>query len=357
VIVRNPCTCFVIGTDVLTRVALNSHDLDVQKAAIRTLDVTKTLALQREARMRAWFELPVPEVDAAKSAPLRRTIRHAHNRENDHGQIVRKEGHDAVGDPAIDNLYDYTGLVFQYLKDLGRYGIDGRSPVIEASGHYGRGYDNAFWDGNSFQCGDGDGRIFNAFDELSIVVHECFHGVTGTTAGLVYYGQSGALNESASDCFAQVIRALYLGLGLDDPRAWLIGETLLAPGVRGRALRDMANPGTAYDDPILGRDDQPGNMADYCEDKGDNGGVHRNSGIPNLAFVKVAQALGDIGKAGRILYGTLKSDDVPENCTFEKWARAQIDVAGELYGADAAKVVVKAWSDVGVLNAPRLLGE
>jgi Zn-dependent metalloprotease len=75
--------------------------------------------------------------------------------------------------------------------------------------------------------------------------------------------------------------------------------------------------------------------------------VHRNSGIPNLAFVKVAQALGDIGKAGRILYETLKSDDVPENCTFEKWAKAQIDAAGELYGADAAKAVVKAWSTWG----------
>jgi Zn-dependent metalloprotease len=106
----------------------------------------------------------------------------------------------------------------------------------------------------------------------------------------------------------------------------------------------MANPGTAYDDPILGTDDQPRHMAGVREDKGDNGGVHRNSGIPNLAFVKTVQGLGDIDLAGRILYETLKSTTCPRTARSRRGPRRRSTSAGELGGPDAAKAVVKAWS-------------
>ena len=46
----------------------------------------------------------------------------------------------------------------------------------------------------------------------------------------------------------------------------------------------MKEPGTAYDDPILGKDPQPAHMRDYVVTLEDNGGVHINSGIPNHAF-------------------------------------------------------------------------
>ena len=69
---------------------------------------------------------------------------------------------------------------------------------------------------------------------------------------------------------------------------WLVGEGIFLPGVNGRALRSMSDPGTAYDDPQLGQDPQVGSMADYVETTSDNGGVHLNSGIPNRAFVIAA---------------------------------------------------------------------
>ena len=50
----------------------------------------------------------------------------------------------------------------------------------------------------------------------------------------------------------------------------------------------MMAPGTAYDDPALGKDPQGGHMDDYVETTDDNGGVHLNSGIPNRAFALAA---------------------------------------------------------------------
>jgi Zn-dependent metalloprotease len=61
----------------------------------------------------------------------------------------------------------------------------------------------------------------------------------------------------------------------------------------------MAAPGTAYDDPILGRDPQPSHMRDYVHTVEDNGGVHINSGILNHAFYRAATAIG--GKTWHVL--------------------------------------------------------
>lgn len=54
----------------------------------------------------------------------------------------------------------------------------------------------------------------------------------------------------------------------------------------------MSHPGTAYDDPLLGKDPQPADMSGYVNTRDDNGGVHINSGIPNRAFYLAATALG-----------------------------------------------------------------
>ena len=69
---------------------------------------------------------------------------------------------------------------------------------------------------------------------------------------------------------------------------WLIGEGIFTAEVQGVALRSMKDPGTAYDDDVLGKDPQVGSMSDYVETTDDNGGVHINSGIPNRAFYLVA---------------------------------------------------------------------
>jgi Zn-dependent metalloprotease len=72
----------------------------------------------------------------------------------------------------------------------------------------------------------------------------------------------------------------------------LIGEGIWAKGIHGKALRSMKAPGTAYDDPRIGRDPQPAHMDGYVDTDDDNGGVHINSGIPNHAFYLASMGSG-----------------------------------------------------------------
>src|SRR5262249_24715912 len=133
---------------------------------------------------------------------------------------------------------------------------------------------------------------------------------------------------------------------------WLIGEGIFAEGLNGRALRDMKNPGTAFDDPVLGKDPQPGNMDDYVLTLSDSGGVHINSGIPNRAFCLAAIAIGGFAweKAGRIWYETLLDDRLRPTANFCSFARLTIMNAEMIYGSTSreAEAVRDAWEQVGV---------
>jgi cysteine-rich repeat protein len=94
--------------------------------------------------------------------------------------------------------------------------------------------------------------------------------VTQFTAGLIYYKQSGALNESYSDIFGETVDVLN-GAGWDPPEArWVIGEDVFP-------IRHMGDPTLVQD---------PGKMSDpqYVCTEDDDGGVHTNSGVGNHAY-------------------------------------------------------------------------
>jgi len=61
--------------------------------------------------------------------------------------------------------------------------------------------------------------------------------------------------------------------------------------MKGQAVRSLRDPGSAYDDPILGKDLQVGHFRSYLTTNPDRGGVHINSGIPNRAFLQLRNAL------------------------------------------------------------------
>ena len=248
--------------------------------------------------------------------------------ENLPGTLVRGEGEDPVGDPAVNEAYDGAGQTYDLYYDVfKRNSIDDKGMHLISSVHYGEGYDNAFWDGEQMVYGDGDEdlpeeeRLFNRFTiAIDIIGHELTHGVTQFEAKLAYYGQSGALNESFSDVFGSLVkqRALNQKAGEAD---WLIGQGLFTSKVNGQGIRSMKAPGTAYDDPILGKDPQPGHMNDYVNTISDNGGVHINSGIPNRAFYICASEIGGYAweKAGRIWYIALR-DKLQEGSDFQQAA-------------------------------------
>jgi len=228
---------------------------------------------------------------AAGTAPF--AVHTADNGSQLPGELVRSAGDPASGDPAVDEAYAGVEASLALFSEVyGRSSYDGQGAPVIATVHYEKDYDNAFWDGQQLVFGDGDGQVFDRFTgPVDVVCHELTHAVTQFTANLTYQGQSGALNESVSDVFGSCLKQRLANESAADAD-WLIGEGLFLPSVQGRALRSMKDPGTAYDDPALGKDPQVATMDDFVVTEDDNGGVHINSGIPNKAFQLAAVAVG-----------------------------------------------------------------
>ena len=336
--------CGFVPPYLLARLA---EEGDAAPPARATLALDALLRNRREARAPA----AAPREGGVEGAvaELRWTVHDVAGGTELPGRPVRATGQPETGDAAVDEAY--TGVEASLLlfeEVFGRTSYDGRGAPVLASVHYGTDYDNAFWDGTQLVFGDGDGRVFERFTKpVDVLAHELTHAVTERTAGLRYQGQSGALNESMSDVFAAMMKQRLLGQTAAEAD-WLIGAGLFKPGINGRGLRDMAAPGTAYDDPALGKDPQPDSMAGYVETTEDNGGVHLNSGIPNRAFHLAATALGGRSweVAGQVWWAALTSG-IPEDTDFAGFAAATVAAAGTV-APDAVDTVREAWATVGV---------
>lgn len=273
------------------------------------------------------------------------------------GRLVRAEGADPVDDRAVNEAYDGLGATWELLwAAYQRDSLDGRGLPLVATVHFDAGYDNAFWDGTQMVFGDGDGVYFDGFTQcVDVIGHELAHGLTQFTAGLIYVGQSGALNESVSDVFGSLVKQ-HQRAQTADQADWLIGEGIFTERVRGVALRSMKAPGTAYDDPAMGKDPQPAHMDDYVElphdADHDNGGVHTNSGIPNHAFYLAAASIGGRAweRAGRVWFDTLAAKGMPKDVDFAGFAERTVAAATKRYrkGSSVVRAVDEAWRAVGV---------
>lgn len=272
------------------------------------------------------------------------------------GKLIRKEGQKAVKDKDVNNIYDNCGYTWDfYNTHFKRNSIDGKGLPLINTVHFGTNFGNAFWEGTQMVYGDGD-SIFKSFtSDIDITGHELTHGVVQYEANLDYVAQSGAINESMADVFGIMVRqfALHEDAGSSD---WLIGRTCIKGS--GYALRSLKAPGTAYKNhPILGDDPQPGHMKNYQNlpntRKGDYGGVHINSGIPNHAFYLAAVELGGqpwLG-AGKIWYQALCDETLLNNASqFTDLANATTVKAEALFGVNSneAKAVKNAWKGVGL---------
>jgi Zn-dependent metalloprotease len=339
--------CGILPPNILEKLA-EADQPEVREAARETLAVAADFRQNR---------IDTPSL-AAPAAPtefvLTRTIYDTGNSTALPGNEVRGEGDAPTLDGTVNRAYESLGLTFTFFQNVyGRHSIDDANLPLDATVHYRRRFNNALWDGSQMIFGDGDGRIFNDFTLThDIPSHELFHGVTQYTAGLVYQDESGALNESVSDVFGSLVKQ-YARQQTAGQADWLIGAGLFTPAVRGQALRSMKDPGSAFDDPLLGgKDRQPNHMSGYIHTELDNGGVHNNSGIPNRAFHLAATAIGGFAweKAGRIWYETMVSGQLSENCTFREFADATANTAKQLYNSGSELTAVEdAWRAVGVL--------
>jgi len=336
-------TCSFVPPYLLEQIARS--DAEVAPRAIATLTVDALLRGQR-ATAPALRPTPTAVAPRAAAAVPDWTVHTARNTTTLPGTPVRGSGDPASGDVAVDEAaVGIDGALRLFAEVFDRASYDGAGADVSLTVHYGRDYDNAFWDGTQLVFGDGDGEIFDRFTKpVDVLGHELTHAVTEHSAGLLYQDQSGALNESVSDVFGSCLKQWLLGQDVDQAD-WLIGEGLFLPGVQARGLRDMAHPGSAYDDPRLGKDPQGASMDEYVDTTDDNGGVHLNSGIPNRAFHLAATAIGGRSweGAGAIWYAALTGGQVGATTDFAGFAAATIAAAGQ--HADAVRT---AWETVGV---------
>jgi Zn-dependent metalloprotease len=223
-----------------------------------------------------------------------------------------------------------------------------------------RNWSNASWSPSQqiFRFGDNgtDGSATDDWNSIDIVGHEFAHAVTSNEADLTYAGESGALNESFSDIFGEMVE-----LFTDGTQDWLVGAD------RGY-IRNMSNPNDKSDpDTYLGTNWVT--VAAPCNNTNDQCGVHTNSGVQNFWFYLLSvggngvndngdffdvQGIGS-GSAAAIAYRSLavylnNSSDYAD----AKWGAIQAAI--DLFGDCSNEVLqcARAWNAVGVYSADGL---
>ncbi len=267
------------------------------------------------------------------------------------GTLVRSEGEPPGTDDAVNEAYDHSGIVYDFYNQVfGRNSLDDEGMSLRSSVHFGRRYNNAFWNGEQMAYGDGDGRIFIRFTKaLDVVGHELTHGVITHESNLVYQNEPGALNEHFADVMGALVEHWKLKQTAEEAD-WLIGNNIMGSETSAKCLRIFTAEKAYENDPLLGTDPQPKHIRDKYTGFEDNGGVHINSGIPNHAFYRVALELGGYAweKAGRIWYQTLRN--LNRRSDFQEAAKMTYTVAGSMYdnGSLEQQAVKTGWDAVGI---------
>ncbi|MGW1139321.1 M4 family metallopeptidase [Streptomyces zhihengii] len=255
-----------------------------------------------------------------------------------------------------------AALTWDYFKNVhGRSGIRGDGVGAYSRVHYGNNYVNAFWQDSCFcmTYGDGAGNA-KPLTSIDVAAHEMSHGVTSNTAGLVYSGESGGLNEATSDIFAAAVE-FHANNG-SDVGDYLVGEKIDIRG-NGTPLRYMDKPS------------KDGSSKDYWYSGIGSIDVHYSSGPANHWFYLLSEGSGAKTVNG-VSYDSPTSDGLPvTGIGREKaaliWYKAlttkfnsttnyaaartgTLAVATELYGASSAEVksVTDAWAGINVGARP-----
>jgi bacillolysin len=282
------------------------------------------------------------------------------------------------GQPALVDAHYYGNVTDDYYLDRQGFDFTDCYPGgMDMVAHYGKGFDNAFWNGKVTVYGDGSGVIFRELSGgLDVVAHENTHAVTQCTSDLVYRNESGALNESFSDMLgnsAEFFAAeplssnCVVAAGQTGCADWTIGEDVFLPADAVPGFRNMADPE---------EDSDPDDYSERLLGTADRGFVHSNSAISNHAYYllvnggmnascaapethnaahcgpgePVVTGIG-IAAAEQIMFAGLTS--LPERATFCQARQATEASAAAIFGAASQqrRSTTAAWDAVGVPTA------
>ncbi|CCU57575.1 neutral protease NprB [Bacillus subtilis] len=251
-------------------------------------------------------------------------------------------GTSVFNEPAAVDAHANAQAVYDYYsKTFGRDSFDQNGARITSTVHVGKQWNNAAWNGVQMVYGDGDGSKFKPLSgSLDIVAHEITHAVTQYSAGLLYQGEPGALNESISDIMG----------AMADRDDWEIGEDVYTPGIAGDSLRSLEDPS---------KQGNPDHYSNRYTGTEDYGGVHINSSIHNKAAYLLAEGgvhhgvqVEGIGReASEQIYYRALTYYVTASTDFSMMKQAAIEAANDLYGEGSKQSasVEKAYEAVGIL--------
>lgn len=208
----------------------------------------------------------------------------------------------SVNNPALDVHWGMEKTYDFYKNVFGRNSFDGKGATIKSyinapDTQIQRNEDpnNAYAAPAPFNFmvyGLGDGKYMNPVVSLDAAAHEFTHLVINNNGngGLVYQGESGALNESFADIFGTAIEFYAKPLTAN----WSLGESVFIPAP---FLRSLDTPRInslkfIFDGVPIDLRQPNAYKKDFwfpTTDKKDNGGVHRNSGVQNYWFYLLCQ--------------------------------------------------------------------
>lgn len=240
-----------------------------------------------------------------------------------------------------------------YLNVHGRTSWDNAAGDMIAYNNAYAGSNNACWGctGNSAIFYAGSTSAANDdWNTDDIMGHEFTHGVTQSEAGLVYSYESGALNESFSDIFGEMVES------------WTEGNCDYLVGADRGAIRSFIDP-NSYSDSYAGFMPDTYKGSGWYTGSTDNGGVHHNSSVQNHWFYLLAEGgsgTNDNGesynvtaidrfKARQIAYRAL-TEYLTSSSQYIDARKASLEAAYDLYGGCSQEIISvgDAWHAVGV---------
>jgi Zn-dependent metalloprotease len=272
---------------------------------------------------------------------------------------------------AVDAAYGFAKTWDFYKEKFGRLGIRGDGVGAYGAVHYQMNYGNAFWNEDCFcmAFGDGDGVNLRPLVAIDIMGHEMTHGVTHSTADLVYSGESGGLNEATSDILGTMVE-YYANNSLQPPN-YFIGEAIFI--VPGEAIRSMFKPSL---DGISDDCYPDGTDANYLKFFSLYKDPHFTSGVANHFFYLLAEGAvvpagpmvpANLGPGDLVCNGNVGLAGIGREAAQQIWYRAltvymtsstnyagarvaTLNAAADLYGANSAQrnAVAAAWDAVRV---------
>lgn len=238
------------------------------------------------------------------------------SRQNDGSFLTgyKGTGYDKINgaySPSNDALRAGTVIYDMYKNwfDMSPLEENGKVKKLLMRVHFGSRYENAFWDGEQMTFGDG-GALFYPLVSVGIGAHEISHGFTEQHSDLIYFGQSGGMNESFSDMASQAAEFYATG-----KNSWKIGDDVVKPESGITAFRFMDSPSL------------DGHSIDNADQYTDEMDVHYTSGVYNRLFYLLATTPGwDVRKAFIVML-TANADYWIPTSTFDEGACGIIDAA------------------------------